>query len=115
MRWVAMGLLAMVLLAGCGGGAHQSEEEIANADQRVEKAQGDLLLAEVEYAQAQFREAPEEFAGSAAKIATVRRDDVKEAHELQTECHEGDGLEPCQSIEAIEGTVDELDREAAGE
>jgi hypothetical protein len=99
---------------GCGGGAHKPEEEIANAYQRVEKAQGDLLLAEVEYAQAQFREAPEEFAGNAAKTSTVRRGDLKEAHELQTECH-GDGLESCQSIEAIEGTVEELDREAAGE
>ncbi|HJZ35168.1 MAG TPA: hypothetical protein VJ204_02755 [Solirubrobacterales bacterium] len=104
----------MVLLAGCGGGAHQPEEEIAKASQRVEKAQGDLLLAEVEYARAQFREAPEEFAGKAAKIAKVRRGDVKEAHELQTECHEGDGLESCQSIEAIEHAVDELDQEAAG-
>lgn len=115
MRWVGMGLLMMVLLAGCGGGAHEPEEEIANAYQRVEKVQGDLLLAEVEYDQAQFREAPEEFSGDTAKIAAVRREDVKEAHELQTECHEGDGLESCESIEAIEGTVDELDREAAGE
>jgi hypothetical protein len=113
MRWVAMGLLAVILLAGCGGGAHQPEEEIANAYQREEKAKGDLLLAEVEYAQAQFREAPEEFAGNAAKIATVRREDVKEAHELQADCHEGNGLETCESIEAIEEAVKELDREAA--
>ncbi len=115
MRWIAMGLLTVVLLAGCGGGAHQPEEEMAVAAQREEKAKGDLLLAEVEYAQAHFREAPEEFAGNAAKIATVRREDVKEAHELQTECHEGNGLESCESIEDIEEAVKELDREAAGE
>jgi hypothetical protein len=114
MRLVAICLLMVVLLAGCGGGAHHPEEEIANAYQRVEKVQGDLLLAEVEYAQAQFREAPEEFAGDAAKIARLRRGDVKEAHELQAECHEGDGLESCESIEAIEEAVGELDREAAG-
>jgi hypothetical protein len=114
MRWVAIGLLTVVLFAGCGGGAQQPEEEIANAYQRVEKAQGDLLLAEVEYAQAQFREAPEEFAGNAAKIATVRREDVKEAHGLQAECHEGNGLESCESIEAIEEAVEELDREVKG-
>jgi hypothetical protein len=109
-----MSLLTVVLLAGCGGGAHQPEEEIANADQRVEKAQGDLLLAEVKYAQAQFREAPEEFAGDAAKIARVRRGDVKEAHELEVECHEGDGLESCESIESIEEVVGDLDREVKG-
>jgi hypothetical protein len=110
-----MGLLTVVLLAGCGGGAHQPEEEIANAAQSEEKAKGDLLLAEVEYAQAQFREAPEEFAGNAAKVATVRREDVKEAHELQAECHEGNGLEPCESIKDIEEAVKEIDREVAGE
>jgi hypothetical protein len=43
-----MGLLTVVLLAGCGGGSHQPEEQIANAAQREEKAKGDLLLAEVE-------------------------------------------------------------------
>jgi hypothetical protein len=112
MRWVALGIVAMALLAGCGGSAHEPEEEIAQASQREEKAQGDLLLAEVEYAQAQFREAPEEFVGNGAKIARVRREDVKEAGHLQAECHEGDGLEPCDSIEAIEEAVKELDQEA---
>ena len=105
-------VLGIAAIAGCGGGAHQPEEEIAHAYQRVEAAEGDLVLAEVEYAQAQFREAPEEFAGDPAKIARVRRGDVKEAHHLQRECHEGDGLESCDSIEAIEDVVDDLDREA---
>ena len=114
MRWVAIGLFAVVLLAGCGS-SHKPEEEIANAYQRVEKVQGDLLLAEVEYDQAQFREAPEESAGDTAKIAQVRREVVKEAHEHQTECHEGDGLESCESIEDIDEVVKELDHEAASE
>lgn len=114
MRLVATGLLAMVLLAGCAGGPHEPEEEIANAAQREEKAKGDLYLAEVEYAQAQFREAPEEFARNAAKIARVRREDLKEARLVERACHEGDGLEACDSIEAIEGTVKELEGEAQG-
>lgn len=105
-------VLGIAALAGCGGGAHQPEEEITHAYQRVEAAEGDLVLAEVEYAQAGFREAPEAFAGDPAKIAKVRRGDVQEAHHLQRECHEGDGLESCDSIEAIEDVVDDLDREA---
>jgi hypothetical protein len=107
-------VLGIAAIGGCGGGAHQPEEEIAHAYQREEAANGDLLLAEVEYAQAQFREAPEEFSGDPAKIAKVRRGDVREAHHLQTECHEGNGLESCDSIEAIEEVVGELDREAQG-
>jgi hypothetical protein len=107
-------LLGIVAIGGCGGGAHEPEEEIAHASQREETAKGDLLLAEVEYAQAQFREAPEEFSGNRSKIAKVRREDVREAHHLQVECHEGDGLESCDSIEAIEETVKELDQEAQG-
>ena len=105
-------VLGIAAIGGCGGGAHQPEEEIAHAYQRVEAVEGDLLLAEVEYAQAQFREAPEEFSGNPAKIARVRRGDLREAHHLQAECHEGDGLESCDSIEAIEHAVGELDREA---
>jgi hypothetical protein len=105
-------VFAMAAIGGCGGGAHEPEDEIAHAYQREESAKGDLLLAEVEYDQAQFREAPEEFSGNRSKIAKVRREDVRDAHHLQRECHEGDGLESCLSIEAIEAAVDELDREA---
>jgi hypothetical protein len=106
-------LIAAATIGGCGGGGvHEPEEEIAHAYQRVESAEGDLLLAEVEYDQAQFREALEEFSGNLSKIGKVRREDVKDAHHLQRECHEGDGLESCDSIEAIEAAVDELDQEA---
>src|ERR1700753_2653084 len=106
-------LLAMETIGGCGGGGgHEPEEEIARAYQGEESATGDLLLAEVEYDQAQFREAPEEFSGNRAKIVKVRREDVADAHHVQRECHEGDGLESCVSIEAIEAAVDELDQEA---
>jgi hypothetical protein len=106
-------LLAMATFGGCGGGGvHEPEEEIAHAYQSEETAKGDLLLAEVEYDQAQFREAPEEFAGDRSKMAKVRHEDLRDAHHLQRECHEGDGLESCDSIEAIEETVDELDLEA---
>jgi hypothetical protein len=106
-------LLAMAAIGGCGGGGgHEPEEEIAQAYQREESAKGGLLLAEVEYDQAQFREAPGEFSGNRSKIAKVRREDVTDAHRLRKECHEGDGLESCVSIEAIEAAVDELDQEA---
>jgi hypothetical protein len=112
MTFVAL-LMAAVAISGCGGGSdHKPEEEIAHADQRLESAHGDLLLAEVEYDQALFREAPEEFSGDPAKIAKVRREDVADAHHVQRECHEGDGLESCVSAEAIEAAVDELDQEA---
>ncbi len=106
-------LLAMATIGGCGGGGgHKPEEEIARAYQREESAKGDLLLAEVKYDRAQFREAPEEFSASRTKIAKVRRGDVEDAHHVQRRCHEGDGLESCVSIEAIEAIVDELDQEA---
>lgn len=110
---VLLALIAVVAFAGCGGGNHP-EEEIANAAQREEKARGDLLLAEVEYAQAWFREAAEQFAGSRSKIEKVRSEDVRKAHHLQRECYEGNGLESCESIEAIRGVVEELDEEARG-
>jgi hypothetical protein len=45
-------------LAGCGGGGHQPK-----------KNKGELLLAEVEYAQASFREAPEQLSGDLPKVA----------------------------------------------
>jgi hypothetical protein len=101
----------LLAIGGCGGG-HEQEEEIAHAYQREEKAKGDLLLAEVEYDQAQFREAPEEISGNRSKIANARREDVRDAHRLRRDCHEGDGLESCVSMEAIEAVVDELDQEA---
>jgi hypothetical protein len=110
---ILLALIAVAAVGGCGG-SHHPEEEIANAAQNEEKAKGDLLLAEVEYAQAGFREAPEQFAGNRPKIAKVQIEDVREAHHLQRECHEGNGLESCDSIEAIRGVVEELDEEARG-
>ena len=117
MRWGAaiLAVMAVAVLAGCGRGGHQPEEELAHAGQHLEDVKGELLLAEVEYARASFREAPEQLSGDLPKVARARRADVREAHHLQAECHEGDGLESCDSIEAIEEVVEELDQEVKSE
>ncbi|HJZ37376.1 MAG TPA: hypothetical protein VJ204_14005, partial [Solirubrobacterales bacterium] len=60
------------------------------------------------------REAAEQFAGNRSKIEKVQSEDVREAHHLQRECHEGNGLESCDSIESIRAVVEELDAEARG-
>lgn len=81
-------------------GAATNQKKKSPGRTRVRKARRvTLLLAEVEYDQALFREAPEQFARNRAKIAKVRREDVADAHHVQRECHEGDGLESCVSIE----------------
>lgn len=113
-RCVALpAVFAVAILIGCGGGGHEPEGEVAGAAEREESAKGQLLLAEVEYEQAFFREAPEEFEGKPAKIARIRRESVAEAHHLQAECHEGNGLEECDSLGAIEAVVEELDQESS--
>ena|SRR5882762_3924994 len=114
MRWGAVILAVVaVVLGGCGGsGSVEPEEEIAAAVQREEDLRGELLLAEAEVARARVREAPVEFRGNLAKTARAKRGSLREARHVESECHEGNGLEACGTLDAIEEIVEELDQAA---
>lgn len=115
MRWgaVILAVVAAVLLGGCGGsGSAAPEEEIAAAVQHEDDLRGELLLAEVEVARARVREAPAEFRGNLAKTARASREGLREARQVEASCYEGNGLEACGTLDAIEEIVEELDQAA---
>ena len=109
-KWV-LAVAAIVLLGGCGrSGPAKPEEEIAIAVQREEGLKGELLLAEAEVARARVREAPVEFHGNRAKTTRAKRTDLRDARHIEAECNEGNGLESCTTLDAIEEIVEELAR-----
>lgn len=45
----------------------------------------------------------------------ARRTGLREARHIEAECHEGNGLEACTTLDAIEEIVEELDQVSKSE
>lgn len=116
MRRIALPLVlvfAAALVAGCGGGGSSDPEEaMATASRKVDEAEGALLLAEVELDQAYLAEDERTARAHPRQGARAIAEDLRRAKETERTCHEGDGLESCTEIEAIESVVEEIEAEA---
>jgi hypothetical protein len=100
-------------IAACGGGGSTDPEDaLRGLGEHRDQLEGELMLAEVELDQG-FLAADEATAKSrprraARGIAGILRD----AQKIEHKCHEGNGLESCTEIDAIEGVVKEIEQEA---
>jgi hypothetical protein len=103
-----------VAVVACGGGDGSSDPEAAlsGLSEHRDQLEGELMLAEVELDQGYLAVA-EESAKSRPRQAARGIDRIlREVKKIEHKCHEGNGLESCTEIDAIEGVVKEIEQEA---
>jgi hypothetical protein len=113
MRWGAtiLAVVAMAMLAGCGGGGSDPGAVVEAASIHQEKVEGEYLLAKVELDQAVLEQDQAAESGKPNYAEKATRDVMRAARHIEHECHEGDGLESCTEIEPIEAIVKEMTEE----
>jgi hypothetical protein len=106
--------MAVGMLAGCGGGSAKYGEAAEAAEIHEEKVEGELLLAKVEVDQADMAEARADIAKDPSHPDREVQGDAREdAEKVEHRCYEGDGLEQCSEVSAIEAVVKEMNEEVA--
>jgi hypothetical protein len=118
-RKAAYLLLALAAVAGSvalvacgGGGSTDPEAALSGLAEHRDQLEGELMLAEVELDQG-YLAADEASAKSRPRRAARGIDEIlREVKQIEHKCHEGDGLESCTEIDAIEAVVKEIEQEA---
>jgi hypothetical protein len=107
-------LAGSIALVSCGGGSGSTDAEgaLSGLAEHRDQLEGELMLAEVELDQGYLALA-EESAKSKPRQAARGIDRIlREVKKIEHQCHEGDGLESCTEMDAIEGVVKEIEQEA---
>jgi hypothetical protein len=104
--------VALVVSACGGGGSTDPEDAIGTAADHRDQLEGELLLAEVELDQAFLAQDEREATKKPRQEARAIADLLRSAQKVERRCREGDGLESCTELDAIEAVVGEIEGEA---
>jgi hypothetical protein len=110
---VLLAVAGSIALVACGGGGSTDPEAaLQGLSEHRDQLEGELMLAEVELDQGYLATAEATAKSRPRRAARAIDGILREVQKIEHRCHEGDGLESCTELDAIEGVVKEIEQEA---